>query len=358
MASTINYGALTLNNEEARSSSELIFEKQFSRPELTQIHNVVTGVEMDKFIPIFGKLGLVGKIDPGSCNNNDETGTIPVSQKTWTPKLISGKLTHCQDDIPTKLKFWKKSRIAANTWEEIDNESQAFVEDSVGEAIANSIIRIAEFGDTTHSPVGDGTGNELLTAGTTKTYFNMLNGMWKQLETDAALPTPLGKRIEISENSQATKALQLVLGADTALKTLRAMYNGISPEAFDGNLVFQVTKSLLDNWQDFIEDKSLVFMLQKTEQGSTSWTYRGIPIVVRNDWDRIIKTYFDNGTTYYLPHRALLANPANIPIGTSDEESLTALKAWYSMDDEKHYMKFAYKLDCKVLVESEVAYAF
>lgn len=358
MASIIDYSALTLNNEEARSTSELVFEKAFSRPELEQIHGIQTGVEMDKYIPIFGKLGLVGKVDPGSCGTNSETGQVPVSQKTWTPKLISGRLAHCQTDIPDKLKFWKKSRTAAGTWEDIDNEAAAFIEDTTLEAVKNSQIRIAEFGKTTLSPVGDGAGDQTLTAGTTKTYFNMLNGMWAQLEVDAALPTPLGFRYEISENSEATKAAQLTLASTTALDVFRALYNGIASESFDGTLVFQVTKSLFDNWQDFLEDKSLIFTLSNAEQGASNKMYRGIPIIVRNDWDRIIRTYFDNGTTYYLPHRAILADPNNIPIGTSDTESLSQLDSFYDKVTKKHYIDFAYKIDCKVLIESELAYAF
>lgn len=360
MASVIDFSALTLNNEEARSSAEVVFEQAFFRPELERIHGVQTGVEMDKYIPIFGKLGLVGKVDPGSCGVNSNTGTIPTSQKTWTPKLISDRLTHCQANLPDKLKFWKKSRIAANTWEEIENEAKAFTEDMVMEAIKNSQIRIAEFSKTTLSPVGDATGDETLTAGTTKTYFNMLNGMWAQLEADAALaPANKGFRYIESKNSEATKTAQLALSSTAALDMFRALYNGISPEAFEsGNLTFQITKSYFDNWQDLLEDKSLVFSLDRTEQGATKWQYRGIPIVIRYDWDRIIKTYFDNGTTYYLPHRALLADINNIPIGTSDSESLGALDSFYDKVTKSHYIDFAYKIDCKVLVESELAYAF
>lgn len=358
MSSQIDFSLLTLNTEEARSSAECVFQKQFYRPELTAIHNIQTGVEMDRYIPIFGRFGLVGKVDPGSCGSNEETGTIPVSQKTWTPKLISGRLIHCQSDIPDKLKFWKKSRIAKNTWEEIDNEAKAFVEDSVIEAINNSVIRIAEFSKTTASPVGDGTGDETLTAGTTKTYFNMLNGMWQQIEADAALGVNAkGYRYEITQNAEATKTAQLTLEADSALKIFRSLYENIKPEAFEGQLVLQVTKSLMDNWKAFLEDKSLVFQLNQTEQGASTYTYRGIPIVERKDWDRIIKTYYDNGTTLYLPHRALLADINNIPIGTSDTESIGTLGSIYDPVTKKHYIDFAYKIDCKVLVEEEIAYA-
>jgi hypothetical protein len=355
MASTIDFSTLTLNTEEARSLSECIQEQLYAKPELNQVHEVMTGVEMDKFIPILGKYGLVGKVDPGSCAVNAETGQIPTSEKTWTPKLISGRLTHCQADLPNLLKFWKKSRIAANTWEEVDNEMMAFINDRLIDAILESIFRIAEFGDTAAAVVGSG---GYLTAGTTAAYFTPLNGMWKQIFTDQA-GSALSYRYTITENAGGDKATQLALASDKALTVFRDLYNNADVRIFEGNNpVYQISKSLFDNWQDFLEDKSMVFMLDRTEQGSTKWSYRGIPIVVRKDWDRTIRAYHDLGDTYYLPHRAILTDIANIPIGTSDTESLSNLESWYEKKDKAHYIDFAYKLDQKNLQEALLAVAY
>lgn len=359
MASKIDFDTLTLSIEEARDTSQVVFEKSFSRPEITQAHNVMTGVETDRYIPILGQFGLVGKVDPGACGVNTETGQIPTSQKQWAPKLVSFRMPHCQDDVPDLLKFWKKARVAAKTWEEVDNEMMAFITDRAMDATAQSILRIADLADTDLSPVGDGTGNELLTAGTTKTYFNMLNGLWKQIFTDQALGTPLSYHYTIPENAGDDKATQLALDPQRALQAFRSMYNNIDPRAFEGSqLVFMVTRSLFNNWQDFMEDKSLVFMLTQAEKGSTTWTYRGIPIVVRHDWERMLRTYFDNGTTYYLPHRAILTDINNIPIGTSDTESMSTFESFYDKKDKMWYIDVAYKLDCKMLLEYELASAY
>jgi hypothetical protein len=354
MASKIDFSTLNLNEEEARMISELVFERTYTRPELTNVHAIQTGVEMDKFIPILGQFGLVGQVDPGSCSNNSETSQIPTSEKQWAPKLVSYRMAHCQDDLPDLLKFWKKSRIAKNTWEEVDNEMMAFISDRIEDANVQAQLRIADFGDTTEDVVGSG-GN--LTAGTDKTYFNMLDGMWAQIFTDQAGDADI-YRTEISENGEATKVAQLALGSSVALDAFRDMYNNIDPRAFDGNPVFQVTRSLFNNWQDYLEDKSLSFTLNQAEEGSNRWNYRGIPIIVRHDWDRIIKAYFDNGTTYYLPHRAILTDLNNIPIGTSDEESLTSLDSFYDKKDKTHYIDVAFKMDVKILQEELMAVAY
>lgn len=356
MASKIDFSSLTLNEEEARDSSELIFEETWAKPELNETHDIQTGVEMDTYIPIMGQLGLVGQIDPGDCSTN-EGGTIPTSQKKWTPVLVSFRLTHCQTQIPTLLKFWKKSRISKNTWEDVDNEMISFIEDKAIDATLDSILRIADFASTTSSPVGDGTGDEDLTAGTNKTFFNMIDGMWKQVFTDQAGAKAI-YRHTITENGEASKTAQLALASDAAIKAMRAMYENIDPRAFNGNLVFQMTRTMLNNWQTYLEEKSVSFTLQEIKDGTTKFTYRGIPIVVRYDWDRIIQTYKNLGTTYELPHRVVLTDLMNIPIGTSDEESMKELESHYNKTDKKHYIDVAYKIDMKILLEYAMAVAY
>lgn len=360
--SVIDFSALTLNPEEARESNDLVFEKVFASPELEEIHSIMTGIEMDKFIPILGKFGLLGKLNPDDCSQNSESDQIPVSQKEWNPKLISYQLIHCQNKIPDLLKFWKKSRIAAGTWEDVDNEMVAFIEDRAEDATKKGIIRIAEFADTDATAVGAGYGSETLTVGTDPDYFNMNDGMWKQYFTDQALPTPKGFRHVVAENALSTTALQLDLAADAAISAMRALYEGISPEAFEGDLKFQMTRSFFNNWQTFLEDKSLAFTLTQaeTKSGTDGWSYRGIPIVVRKDWDRIIKTYYDNGTKLDNPHRMTLSTLENVPIGTSDTESFKTFSSKFidNGTTEQHYLKSAYKIDCKILLEEETAVAY
>jgi len=354
MASKIDFSTLTLNEEEARSLSEVIQEITYARPELSDVHAIQTGVTMDKYIPLLGQFGLVGKVDPGSCSTNTETSQIPTSEKQWSPKLISYRMAHCQDDLPDLLKFWEKSRKALGTWEDVDNEMLAFITDRVVDANIQAQLRIADFADTSEDVVGSG-GN--LTAGTTTAYFTMIDGLWAQIFADQAGDENI-YRHEISENGEASKAAQSALASSAALDAFRAMYNNIDPRAFDGNLEFQITRSMFNNWQDYLEDKSLNFTLERAEDGSNKWNYRGIPIKVRKDWDRIIQTYFDKGDTYYLPHRAILVDKNNIPVGTSDEESLTSFDAFYDKKDKTHYIDVAFKLDVKILQEELMAVAY
>ncbi|MFO7864465.1 MAG: hypothetical protein R6U85_10725, partial [Salinivirgaceae bacterium] len=100
------------------------------------------------------------------------------------------------------------------------------------------------------------------------------------------------------------------------------------------------------------------FTLERIENGHSNVAFYGIPIVVRYDWDRNIKQFQDLGTTYHLPHRIILADINTIPLGTSDEGSLTTLDSFYDKRDKKHYIDFAYKIDVKALLLNEMAVAY
>jgi len=358
--SAIDFTGLTLTSDEARETADLVFATLFTKPEtLQKVHDVRTGVEMDKYIPILGQYGLVGKVDAGGCVSNVEAGDIPVSEKQWLPKLISFRIEHCQADVPDLLKFWKKSRIAAETWSDVDSEMMAFVNDRIVDATYESILRLASFGDTAATNVGTGSGSETITAGVAVAYFTPIDGLWKQIFTDQA-GAKKAYRYTISENALTTKVAQMTLATDAAIKALQAMYDNIDSRSFSGEtLVFQMTRTLYNNYVATLETKSLGFTLAAATDGKpTPYSYRGIAIQVRYDWDRGIKAWHDLSTTYYLPHRAILTKLTNIPIGTSDEESMSAVTSEYSSYFKKHIIDVAYKIDVKLLVEEELASAY
>jgi len=186
----------------------------------------------------------------------------------------------------------------------------------------------------------------------------MLYGLWRQLVD--AVDSGTTPRYTIAENGGASYAAQNNLAADRALKAMRGLYNDIDSRARLGDgLVFQMTDSLYRNWLNYLEDKSLAFTLERTEKGKvTQMSYRGIPIIVRYDWDRNIRASFDTGAKYYLPHRMLLSPINNIPIGTSDEGDLNSLDMFYDRTAKTHYIDVAFYLDCKLLEDYMAAVAY
>lgn len=347
---------LTLNNEEARSDSELIKANPYLTPELTAIHGVQTGVMMDKFIPILGQIEDIGLADPGTCGVNAYVTPIPVSQKTWTPKLVSARLSICKDDFPQKFKAWAEKNKASGRWEDINNEMKQFILDRAQEAVTRGIIRLADFGDTAAALVS---GGGHITNGQVAALFTPFDGIWKQIFTDGALgASALIKRYTITENTKTTKATQLALSSDTAMLAFEDMITRIAPEARSGNLAIQCTQTLWDNYRQSVISKGGAFNTSLLTKGMSEKEYGGYPIIVRSDWDRIIQKYFDDGTAYYFPHRAILSDINNIPVGTSDTESFSSIDAFYDKTLKTHYIDVAWREDCKILQEVNMTVAY
>ena len=350
MASLIDTGDLTLNPQEALSVSEAIFEKVYSKPILADAHSIHTGVQMKTQIPFYGLLGAVGKASSG-CTPNTSAEKVNLTEKYYDPALVDYRLTHCQNDVEQLFKMWKKSRIANKTWEEVDNAMMAFLTDRAADATLEAILRIAWFGDKNAAHIADG-GN--ITEGADVAFLTMINGIWHQIFADAAIV-----RYTINENAEALEADQFILAADRALQAMRYMYNNIDARAFEvPGLAFQMTRSMWNNWSDYLEDKSLVFSLDRAEQGSTKQSYRGIPIIIRNDWDRNIHTWNDQGVKLLYPNRAILSPISNLVIATSDEESMKSIDAFYDKYTKSHYLDAAFYIDAIELEEKMLAVAY
>lgn len=356
----IDHTNLTFEPEEARTTADLVFEDVFVKPNsITDVHDVTTGVVMKKRIPILGSYGDLGKVDNGDCSSNVSTGQIPSSEKMWEPVPVSFRIIECNEKVPAERKFWRSNGDWKDRWEDQSSEEVAYVTERLTDATYASVLRISEWGDTDASPVGDGTGDENLTVGTDKTLFNMLDGMWKQIFTDQALGTPLTFRHTITENGLASKALQMALGATAAVDAMKDLYEGIDSRARKaGNLVYQATSGLFFNYMTYLETNSLAFTLEVLEDGKQALKYRGVTVIERADWTERIETSFDLGTTYLFPHRMILTPLSNIPVGTSDTNSMESIDSFYDKKEKSHYMDVAYNIDMKILLEYALASAY
>lgn len=356
MATILDVTDLTLQNDEALSISEAVFELVYNSKELNVIHTVMSGIERDKNIPIFGNMPVLGKCLTG-CGTTATGKKIPTSQKVWTPKLIGDKLEHCDADLDPLFKVFKRSQKANELNDITGSETASFILASAEQALSEMLWRYIDFGDTEIALTTDsGTLKDSEDFGIEN--FNCIDGKWKQLFAIATADST--KKVAIAKNGEATYAAQLALGATDALDTMRSMYENADSRMFgQQGLHFEITRSLYNNWIKFREDKGFSHTLNADEAARSGQdNYRGIPIIVRDDWDRSIRQFFDNGTKYNLPHRAVLIANGNQPVGTLDEGSLTEVKSWYNMDDELWKLKFASKIDVKILEDKMVMVAY
>lgn len=342
--------ALTTNEQEAQDISEAIFERAITGGTLSERHDIVSGIHYDTQIPFIGNLGLIGKTQT-NCDRTVNPASIPMSEKFWRPKLIGDRLKHCATDIPQLVKLFKKAqRINPDFYDRINSEEMGLIVAKVEQALTSMGNRLVWFGDTTASNVAGG-GN--IKDGVSVDYFTSIDGLFKQIFTE--VPTTADNYVAIAKNAEATYATQATLDDDFAINLFRSMHNKIDSRFFQAieegaQPELQITRQIGQNWSDFLEDKSLGFSLSQAEDGSNKMSYRGIPIVVRHDWDSNIKSFEDNGTKYNLPHRAILTVKENIPVGTVNESDLNSLETWYEKKDKANYIDFDLKLDTKHLL--------
>lgn len=348
--SILDLQGMTMNAEEAQVASEAIFERTITGGALADTHDIVTGIEHKTQIPFIGNMGLVGQTQT-TCDREGNPVTIPLTEKFWDPVSIGDRLKHCAADVPALLKLFRKAqKMTPDFFDRLNGEEmQLVIIPKLEQAMTKMLNRLTWFGDKNADNVGTGGS---ITDGVDVKYFNSIDGLWKQIF--AEVPTTAKNYVAISANAGASYSAQ-ELEADTALAIFRAMYNKIDARFFEAisegaQPEFLVTRELYQNWQDQLEDKSLVFTLAEAKEGVNSLSYRGIPIKIRHDWDSNIRSYQDNGTKYNLPNRALLTVMENIPVGTLSTEDFNNLESWYEKKDKANYIDFDLKLDAKHLL--------
>lgn len=341
---------LTLSPVEATELSKFIFEDLVESGDLAMYHDIQTGIFYKEQIPFVGTLGLVGKKITG-CTPEANTGTVQFTEKFWEPQLIGDRFENCAIDANRLFKaFKRKQKINPDFFNNIGSEEEGVIKTLIEGALRAMVNRLVWFGDKTMANVS---GGGYLKNGIAVGFFNVIDGLWKQI-ISVDIPTTAPNYVAITQNATATYALQETLPADFALKLFRSMWNSadsrLKQKIGQGEKLFlHVTPGIAENWADYKEDKSLVFTLANAEDGGLKDLYRNIEIVTRYDWKGEIEAYFDNGTKYHLPNRALMTTATNIPIGTTSEEDLNTLTSNYDAYKKINFIDFDMMLDAKYL---------
>ena len=343
MASLINNGTFTFNQEEVKVIAEIINELTWGDKTLNELHDVEQGIKYNKQIVFAGNLGLMGKAVTG-CTPN-EVGGVTLSEKTWTPVREDFRLSQCSTDVDAQDKLVNQmAKMNPDFYNIIEGSNSSvgqFLIAKVIERLPEEILRKVWFNDTNADTVANG---GVLTNGTDKGYFDTFDGLFAQIFADATVPV-----VTIDKNAGVTYAGQ-ELASGEALATLRAMYKKADKRLIKSGMAkFYVTSSIFDAYSDDLEN------IQNTGAGNTAITedgqlmlrFKGIEVVDINLWDRVIEAYEDNGTTLNLPNRAILSTSANLKVGTLADSDFGEIDAFYDRKDKTNYMDGIYSIDAK-----------
>jgi len=357
----ISSSDLTFNGQEIREISEALFTGAFAKPDVAQFHEVVEGIVAKKQIVILGRInGLLGK-GTNACSESDATNSVTNTEKFWNPAYVSDRLAFCWKDLQGTFFIWgAKKGIAKGDLTSTD--LLIYLEELVKDAIIETIYRLAYFGDTSSanynsSPAG------VITNGTDLAYFDKIDGIWKQLFAIVSGNSARKTAGLATKNAQSTFALQAFDSTDTTNKVattaLQNMRYGADMRLRSSNdLVYIVTQSVYDQYERELINSNVAYTTERLENGLMVLKSGGIEVVAFQLWDRIITTYFSNGTKYYLPHRAILTTKTNLKLGVEEVGALGETDVWYDKTLNKTYLKFAFGIDAKVAQNELVQLAY
>lgn len=348
MASLINNGTFTFSQEEVKDWSKVINELTFADPTLNELHDIEQGIKYNEQIVFAGRMGLMGKAVSGCAPN--AVGGVSLTEKSWTPIEEDFRLEHCSADVNAQDKLVRQmARMNTDFYNVIEGSQSVvgnFLVAKVIDGFNENILRKVWFNDKDAETVANA---GVLTNGTDKGYFNTFDGLFKQIQTEIA--TTDSNYTEITANAGASYTAQALASGD-AMSTLKSMYNSADSRLLDeAGIKFYVTRSLWDAYLNDLEStqNSGAGNTMINEKGQVSLTYRGIPLVKMEIWDRTIKQYEDNGTTLNLPHRAVLSSPSNLRIGTLAQDDFGKVDAFYDQYHKVNVIDGIYSIDTKHL---------
>lgn len=354
MAAAINFGALTLNPDDVRQFNELIKQSVLDAPALTSGFNIFTGIRNDDYIGLIRPtLGLIGKADAGCGSGDNVSGAMATSQKQWGLKRLRIEKRECYTDLATSLaKFYRNT--GTNIADLTATEYMSFLASYIPADINRMIWRKAWFDNTAADTVAN---SGKLTNGTDKTYFNVLDGIWKQLTT--IVTADATKKVTIAANAQATQALQFsTLTPALALKVYQDCVDAASPTLLaEPDLMFISTRSVAQKAARELQSLGQDSVLQKIEGGYELTQIDGIPCLVVPYFDEVILKYFNNGTTLDSPHRVLLTSKANLALGFEGEEMFSQLSIVFDEASEKNIIRIIDAMDAKVIDDDKIILA-
>ena len=167
------------------------------------------------------------------------------------------------------------------------------------------------------------------TDGVDTDYFNIIDGLFKQLRGLVAEDAKRGETI--AANSQASKSAQLeYMTPERAYNLLLAMWykapmklrNMKADTNVDNRPKFLVTQTIADAYEQYLIGKGIDRTYVNLTEGVQVLSLLGIAVVPMPIWDEMIQAYQDLGDTYYKPHRALLTTKSVLAVGTPTQGKL------------------------------------
>lgn len=343
--SKIDLSKFTFNGKQIQDISELVWEILREPGGPLSFVSVYDNIKVNTEVGFIGEGGLVGVKSTG-CNPEAQEFRVGTRKVTWTPKdweiLIEMCYTEVEDTIAALgLNSGLNKPDLTNT------DYMNIVIEALRKAMVHFLWRFIWFNDSTAKNV---TGGGLITNGVDVKYFNIIDGLWKQIFAQATAKP--AQRIIITENAGSTYAAQ-ELDPDNARAFLYKMTFAAPLELRDlGDAVIYVTQSVYDAYTQSLSDSEKVAIESREEKfinGVPVLKCNGYRVIAMPEWDMNIRKYFDNGTSLNLPHRAIMTSKRVLGVGFDSASDFDKLDVWYNKDERMNKIEAMGNGDAKIL---------
>lgn len=329
----IDLEKFTFVGDTLKGVGELSFE--FLRNQRNALTFVSTfgDIKVEKEVGFLGDGGLVGKASSGCDPVPQEFGATTRLVK-WTPEDFEVLLHLCYKDLDgTIAEYSRKNGVKKPDLTQTDYE--AIVSMLLSRALNQFLWRIIWFGDKNASNVEDGGS---IKNGVDVSYFNLINGYWKQIRTQAT-----------AHAEQYVDADDYDMNDPEEVKDyLEAIYYKAPMELRQQSDRFiLVSQNVYDKYEQYLTN--IVKMpLETTKsaflEGMDALKLHGVEVIAMPEWDEITSTYMSGVVNY-----ALYTSKKVLGVGFEDENDFQNLAVWYDRDTRKVKMEAMGNLDAKLL---------
>ena len=361
MISGIFNPKFTFSDTEIMDFKELIYEDVFVKAPLTEYFTFIEGIKSGKKIGIVGQMSSIG-VPRGACDVTErDDAVIETTEKAWAPCSWGDRIPLCAADLEDQFIVWGLNNGIRRS-DLTDTDYAEFITDAVKDAMLESLYRIVFFGDV-NADTQSG-GGELVN-GTEVELFQCHDGFWKQAFAIVAADSDRKSVTGLTaKNAEATFTDQAFDDTDTdnllVTNALRGVIHGSSLKARSKTDRFIiVTQSVADQYSVELESATgIEAAWTALQDGIMKIRRMGVDIVVIPKQDDIIRTFINDGTKSFLPHRIAMYAKNNAAVGVEEEGSLSEMDFWYHKKSKTNFVDFLAKIDTKLLEDKFFQFAY
>lgn len=301
--------------------NKYIVSPLFLGGELLSYMDVLPNIKGTTVIDHLGKLTKITKSFNNGAFSGENTGTF--SGVTISPARVEAEIEFRAQSLFGKIKG--QLMKAGHDFDNIDGSIvKTALLDLIGSGVKHDFNRQLIFNATDSS----------------SSNFDIYDGIFKTAKEAGAT--------QLTNANLTAAADGAALGSGGGLEILEDMYNAASAELLAApGRVFMVNGAVADSYQKSLESANFAGSAYGALVDGGKMSYRGIPIVVRRDWDAVVTT--DHAALSFTnaeaeDYCAILTCQNAFIVGTDFDE--TRAEQWYSQDHKSYRFRVSYMVGC------------